>query len=239
MKKLIGLCVLLALMGCNEQKKPVSVEEEQQKEEDSTQFTENLEVDPELFGFHSYELGELVKNLMPHAQKNQILEVWQWDNLANDAKIKWVTEGYKEEYNPHTLSTMSYREGLARVHQLGERVSHLKDRKYEVPWSVRYEGTDARFGVNLITLQPKSDTMVSFNDPIPSLKEQGIKITAICNQSFAGEMVDVSLLEARRKQPVYLIDRSSGGSGGEVRWLELSLKDLSTEWCPDDNDTTI
>ncbi len=122
MKKLIGLCVLLTLMGCSEQKTPVSVEEEQQKAEDSTQFTESLEVEPELFGFHSYELGELVKNLMPDAQKNQMLEVWQWDDLANDAKIRWVTEGYKEEYNSNTLSTMSSREGLVRVHISGDRV---------------------------------------------------------------------------------------------------------------------
>jgi len=77
--------------------------------------------------------------------------------------------------------------------------------------------------------------MISFNDPIPSLKKQGIKITAICSQSFAGEAIDVSLLEARKKQPVYIIDRSSGGSGGETRWLELSLQNLSTEWCPDDS----
>lgn len=235
MKKLIGLCVLLTLMGCSKQNPPVSVEEEQQKAEDSTQFTERLEVEPELFGFHSYELGELVKNLMPDAQKNQMLEVWQWDDLANDAKIRWVTEGYKEEYNSNTLSTMSSREGLVRVHQLGERVSQLKDRKYEVPWSIRYEGKDAKFGVNLITLQPKTNAMISFNDPIPSLKKQGIKITAICRQSFAGEVIDVSLLEARKKQPVYIIDRSSGGSGGKTRWLEFSLQNLSTEWCPDDS----
>ena len=58
MKKLIGLCVLLTLMGCSKQKTPVSVEEEQQKAEDSTQFTESLEVEPELFGFHSYEFTE-------------------------------------------------------------------------------------------------------------------------------------------------------------------------------------
>lgn len=236
MKKFIGLCLLLTLMmGCSEQKKTINIEEEQQKEEDHTQFTENLEIEPELIGFHAYELGELVKNLMPDAQKNQMLEIWQWDDLANDTKIRWITNGYKEEYNSHTLSTISSREGLARVHQLGERVSQLKDRKYEVPWLIRYEGTDARFGVNLITLQPKSDAMISFADPTPSLKQQSIKITAICSQSFLGEMTDVSLLEARNKQPVYLIDRSSGGSGGEIRWLELSLRDLSTEWCPDDH----
>lgn len=234
MKKLIGLCVLITLMGCSEQKKPVSVEEEQQKE-DTTQFTENLEVEPELIGFHSYELGELVKNLMPDAQKEKIPEVWQWDDLANDAKIRWITEGHKEEYNSYTLTTISSREGLVRVHQLGERVSQLKDRKYEVPWSIRYESTDAKFGVSSITLQPKINDMVSFNDPTPSLKKQGIKITAICSQRYAGEAVDVSLLEARKKQPVYLIDRSSGGSGGETRWLELSLQNLSTEWCPDDS----
>ncbi len=235
MKKLIGLCVLLTLMGCSEQKKPVSVEEEQQQKEDTTQFTENLEVEPELIGFHAYELGELVKNLMPDAQKDQMPEVWQWDDLANDAKIRWITEGHKEEYNSYTLTTISSREGLVRVHQLGERVSQLKDRKYEVPWSIRYESTDAKFGVNSITLQPKINDMVSFNDPTPSLKKQGIKITGICSQISAGEAVDVSLLEARKKQPVYLIDRSSGGSGGETRWLKLSLQNLSTEWCPDDS----
>lgn len=242
MKKLFGLCFAVALIGCSEQKQPVNVEQPQAKvepaqakKEDAIQFTEQLEIAPELKDFQPYELGELVKNLMPDAQQNQPLQVWQWEHLANDAKILWITDGYKQEENAYTSSTVSSREGLARVHQLGARVSELKDRKYELPWLIRFEGADARFGVTLITLRPNTDVMVGFDDPIPSLKKQGIKITTICDQRYAGEEVNVSLLEAPNKQSTYLIDRSSSGSRGESRWLELSLQNLSTEWCPDDS----
>lgn len=234
MKKTIGLCVLVVLMGCSDKK---SIENEAyEPQEDPTQFKEVLEVHPEMLGFHAYELGELIKNLMLEDKGDESTPVWDWDLLANDQKIRWMTEGLKENYNTYTMTTMTTREGYARIHLLGERVSQLKDRKYEVPWKISYAGAEAKFGVNTITLQPVSDLMLSFNDPEPSLKKQSIKLNVICEQSFAGEHIKVTQLSLRKKQPVYLIDRSSGGSGGESRWLELSLQDLSTEWCADQNE---
>lgn len=225
--------MLIALVGCTDKPSVENAEYEQQ--EDPTEFKEDLEVHPEMLGFHAYELGEVIKHLMLEDKGKEDSVVWEWDQLANDKKIRWMTEGLKENYNSYTMTTVTTREGYVRIHLLGERVSQLKERKYEVPWKITYEGADAKFGVNTIALQPASDLMLSFNDPEPSLKKQSLKLEVICEQMFAGEHIKVTQISARKKLPMYLIDRTSGGSGGESRWLELSLQDFSTEWCPDDN----
>lgn len=231
MKKCAVVILNCMLLACGVQKtETVNVQEDQVN---PTQFTEQLEVSPEMLGVQAYELGALIKNLMPDMQKEQHDSVWEWDALANDAKILWKTEGYKEFYDPNQQKTLSERYGLVRVHQQGERVSELRDRKYEVPWRLQYTGYHGKFGVHLVSLMPEIDEMVTFPDPDESLKKQSIKITTICMQSAGGGAIRVLALDARKKQTVYLIDHISAGSGGESRWLELSLEDLSTEWCPD------
>lgn len=234
-RKVIVLGFLALLMGCSD-KKTMEHSDEIAVEQDETVFAEQLEIQPELQGFHSYELGDLLKNLMLDDLKEKSLSTWNWDQLANDKKIYWVTEGYQEHYDRYNNHSTTKREGVARIHLLGERVSELKERKYEAPWSIRYEGGEAKFGVNTIYIQPEVDAMVTFPDPEPSLKKQNLKLEVICEQAFAGEHTKVTKISSRKKLPMYLIDRTSGGSAGESRWLELSMQDLSTEWCPDDGE---
>lgn len=224
MKKILGLCLLLGLVGCNKDTDQAHVDD--YPPEDTTDYKEQLEVDPNMQGYLSYEIGDLVKSLM--LDKEQ--KIFDWDHRANDDKIYWLTQGYQESYDSYNNQYRSKREGAVRVHILGERVSELKDRKYEVPWLITYEGAAAKFGVESMTIQP-SGNFQTFNDPLTSFKKAGVKFTELCNKAQAGEMVKQYKVSARGKQEMYLLDIESGGSGGSSRWLELSLQDKSEQWC--------
>lgn len=224
MKKIFGLCLLLTLAGCNQA--PSSEESQDYPPQDTTVYKEQLETDPQLQGYLSYELGELIQNLMLDKDG----QYFNWDHLANDSKILWLTNGYQENYDASNASYRSTREGLIRVHLLGERVSELKDRKYEVPWQITYIGTQAKFGVDQIDLQPKGDFM-SFGDPLPSLKKAGVKFTEVCQRQQFGEAIKAYKLTARGKTEVYMMDITSSGSAGSSQWLTLSLNDISADWC--------
>lgn len=224
MKKILGLCLLLGLTGCGQS--PSSEESQDYPPQDTTEYKEQLETDPQLQGYVSYELGDLIHNLMLDKESQYL----NWDHLANDTKILWLTQGYQEKYDSYNNSHQSTREGIIRVHLLGERVSELKDRKYEVPWQILYTGTQAKFGVNQIDLQPKGD-FLSFGDPLPSLKKAGVKFTEICQRQQFGDIVKAYKLTARGKADLYMMDIGSTGSAGSSQWLTLSLNDISADWC--------
>lgn len=223
MKKVLGLCLFMALVGCNKNIEQTPADE---PPKDTTVYKEQLEIDPNMQGYLSYELGELVKSLMIDKEK----EFLDWDHRANDHKIYWVTQGFNEQYDEYNNRYYSTREGLVRVHLLGERVSELRDRKYEVPWQIKFEGAEAKFGVEGIMIMP-SGAFQTFNDPLPSFKKADIKYTLVCQKTEAGDHVNQYKISARGKQEMYLLDIESGGSGGSSRWLDLSLEDKSEEWC--------
>ena len=224
MKKVIGLCLIFGLVGCT--KNADQTNESEYPPEDKTVYKEQLEIDPNMQGYLSYELGDLVKSLM--LDKNQ--EFLDWDHRANDEKVYWVTQGFNETYDSYNNQYRSNRDGLVRVHLLGERVSELRDRKYEVPWKISFVGGAAKFGVNSMMIQPLGDFQ-TFNDPLPSLKKAGVKYDLVCQKTQFGDHINHYKVNARGKQEMYLLDIESGGSGGSSRWLELSFDDKSEEWC--------
>lgn len=222
----------LALVACQDSSH-VNKEQTQQNEKvsiaDDIQFKQDYDVTPEMQSFPIYEIGELIQQLM----LDQAQSHYGWEHLANDAHIQWTTEGYDEQRDATGYQSITQRDGLVRVHILGERVGDLRDRHYETPWKLHYEGGAAKFGVKQIDLEPSGD-FKTFPDPLASLKKQKIKANVICSQKFAGEEIKAYQLQAKNKHDLFLVDRTSTGSGGSTRWLSLYLDDQSTEWCPDD-----
>ncbi len=232
MKKIWPVIAVLLLSACDGAKNPENAHVQQEapsKPVEAVKFHQDLQVSPEMQDYPIYEIGVLIKQLM----LDQGQTFYDWSHLANDQHIKWVTDGYKESFNAYQNKTITQREGLVRVHILGDRVGQLRDRNYETPWKLNYQGESAKFGVKQIDLNPNGD-FLTFPDPIPSLKKQNIMVSSICHQQVPGGGTQVYVLKAKNKQDMYLIDQESGGSGGSNRWLTLQMEDQSTEWCPDD-----
>lgn len=236
-EKTVGCCLcFFALTACDHAK---DIEKEQTEKDVKTEvnedvkFKQDYEVAPEMQDYPIYEIGSLIKKLM--LDKNQ--QVYGWDHLANDEHIQWITQGYDEQYNMQTNTATTRREGLVRIHVLGERVAILRDRNYEAPWQLTYQGKQSKLGVTEIDLYPTGDFQ-TFPDPVRSLRKQNIKAEMVCEQKYAGERTAVYWLQAKNKQEIFLVDQTSTGSGGSSRWLTLAMQDKSTEWCPDDGVAT-
>ncbi|QIO06885.1 hypothetical protein [Acinetobacter shaoyimingii] len=236
MKKRLSMMLLaLGLAACQDSSKIEKTNEiENKKAQSDSQndvvFKQDYAVPQEMQETPIYEMGELIKNLMLDEKQTQ----YSWDQLANDEHIQWQTVGYTEQFNTHTNSTITRREGLVRVHVLGDRVAILRERKYEAPWEINYYGAEAKWGVTSIDLNPTGDFQ-EFPDPIPSLKKQKISVNKMCEQKYLGDQTTVYLLKANNKQDIYFVDQISTGSAGSSRWLSLSMQDKSTEWCPESN----
>lgn len=230
----VGIFLVLGLVACQDSKKIEKTGEIESKEIESNVknnfvFKQDYAVSPEMQNFPIYEIGELIKNLMLDVNQTY----FEWSHLANDEHIQWQTDGYNEQYNSHTHSTMTRREGLVRIHVLGERVAILRDRNYEAPWEINYYGAQANMGVTSIDITPTGDFQ-TFPDLTPSMKKQNIDVNKICEQAYAGERTTVYVLQAKQKQKLFLIDQTSTGSAGSSQWITLEMQDKSTEWCADD-----
>jgi hypothetical protein len=81
----------------------------------------------------SLELGELVLLLMPGSGEPPI----GWDFRA-DSPIKWQTTA---AYNEVPESGYASRTGWVRVNMQGTKATILRERKFELGWSVTYSNT--------------------------------------------------------------------------------------------------
>ena len=194
---------------------------------------ENLTVIPDIQGYGTYEFGVIVKKLMPKEQ-----HVW-WDYLSNEKNIKWLTSGSKEIIN-YDGSIESSRQGLVRINVLGSTPAILRDRKYELPWTITYKGGQARFGVTTVLLEPGDITNGCFGYPtsncsfehIPSLKKQGIITKKICLDKTKNSLVyEAYQLSTAGKKTTYLYKVNSIGSGGDSTSFELYYSSNAQEFC--------
>jgi hypothetical protein len=183
---------------------------------------EKIPVLPGMQGYGTYEFGLLIKKLMP------VNRIW-WDHLANDKNIKWITPGSQEVINYDGYAESS-RQGLVRINVLGSTPTILKNRKYELPWTITYKGGQERFGVTSVLLEPGDKVNGCYGYPtsncsfehIPSLKKQGITTKKICLDKTKGSLVyEAYQLSTPGKKTTYLYKVNSIGSGGDSTSFEL------------------
>ena len=194
---------------------------------------ENLPVTPVMQGYGTYEFGTIVKKLMPKEQY-----VW-WDYLSNDKNIKWLTNGSAESLN-YDGSIESSRQGLVRINVLGSTPKILKNRKYELPWTITYKGGQERFGVTSVLLEPGDLTNGCYGYPtsnctfnhIPSLKKQGITTKQVCLDKTNNSMVyEAYQLSTSGKKTTYLYKINRFGSGGDSTSFELYYSANVRDFC--------
>ena len=197
---------------------------------------EKIPVLPSMQGYGTYEFGFLVKKLMP------VNNIW-WDHLANDKNIKWVTPGSQEVIN-YDGTVESSRQGLIRINVLGSTPTILKNRKYELPWTITYKGGQERFGVTSVLLEPGDNVNGCYGYPtsncsfehIPSLKKQGITVKKICLDKIKASLVyEAYQLSTPGKKTTYLYKVNSIGSGGDSTSFELYYSPSTQAFCSEIN----
>lgn len=226
-KWMLCLIVLSILTACS--KPPESVASHQEE-----QFKVKLDIFPEMQHLGSYELGDLIHLLMPEKDKNI-----GWDHLANE-EIVWQNEAFKAQYNPHTENTESLRIGELRVHMLGERASSLKDRHYELPWTMTYKSISPKFGVETVELFAGTPEDICFGmdtshcdfDILPSLKHAKLQVKKVCQEQLKDNVrFKAYQLSHRNKEKVYLLEVTDGGSGGSYTNVALFYMSNENEFC--------
>lgn len=184
----------------------------------------------------SLELGEAILLLMPEKSSKGI----DWDFRA-DAPIIWVTDGYKEETRENG-DTVSFREGLIRVHVQGKKAHVLKKNKYELAWTVRYEThTNPKFGVESIGLYPGSQNETCFGTLYDgcdfgvskSFKQAGISAKKICERSETQQHIIGYQLTFPGKKTTLARLEDNWGSGGTSSTAELMFSVSPSNLCKD------
>lgn len=193
---------------------------------------EKLPVLPNMQGYGTYEFGFLVKKLMP------VNHVW-WDHLANDKNIKWLMSGSQEVIN-YDGSVKSSRQGLVRINVLGSVPTILKNRKYELPWTITYQGGQQKFGVKSVLLEPGDNVNGCFSYPtsncsfehIPSLKKQGISTKKVCLDKTKNSLsYEAYQLSMPGKKTTYLYKVNNVGSAGDSTSFELYYSSSTQAFC--------
>ncbi|HFF5071126.1 TPA: hypothetical protein ACGDNJ_001516, partial [Acinetobacter baumannii] len=95
------------------------------------------------------ELGQVILKFMPNKNTNRI----GWDYRANDTSIVWIDNSYQEIDNGDGTFESS-RKGVARINVNGVKSTYLKQRVYELPWSIMMKGERGKFGVNSVNFYP-------------------------------------------------------------------------------------
>jgi hypothetical protein len=186
-----------------------------------------LDVYPDILrGSKSMELGELILLLMPDAGAKYV----GWD-LAANSPIRWTgSSAYTDNPGP---SGGASRSGWVRVNVQGSRATMLRDKKYELGWTVAYSSVragresflPAKFGVGSASISPgggNSDDICfgtafdgcDFAEPLESLVKAGIQVVSICSGGVQGGHKSAYLLTQSTHAPTVMVWERGGGSGG-------------------------
>lgn len=188
------------------------------------------------------EIGFVIKSFLPNSNVSRI----DWDYKSNDQSIIWLHKPYLEQ-RLYDGSIQSVRKGVFRSHVIGVQTTYLQDRKYELPWSVIYIGSIAKFGITEIQFHPNLPnidiidsgqcfgveyTNCDFN-PIQSLKNVGVNSKMICRDDSASgsNFKKVYLLTANGKKSTYALYSMSTGSGGSTNDFSLILQTTKDDVC--------
>lgn len=183
-----------------------------------------------------YELGQAILLFMPPEE-----EPVTWA-IGVNGSVAWLTDGYRDEQSSD--GTFAYlREGLLRVHVMGERSQVLKKVMQELAWSVKLSTTgNPKWGPEVISLTPGLPDEICFGslylgcqfDPSESMKRAGITATRICEQSISGSTIIGFQLVHPSKEKTLARWRDDGGSGGITSSFELVLVDKKDRLCNDE-----
>lgn len=180
------------------------------------------------------ELGAAVSLLMPDKGAQSI----DWSHRA-DSAVLWVTDGFATD-NWANENTVTAREGLLRLNVLGSYAHVLKQRKFELAWTVRYSTiSNPKFGVETITLSPGVPNEPCFGtlydgcsfEVLPSLKKAGLTVKQICEKKEAQEYIVAYLVTHPQKKPTNVILTDSGSNIGSSSSIEMNLAASNAALC--------
>jgi hypothetical protein len=194
-----------------------------------------------LRGTQSYELGSVILALMPPPGQQRI----GWDWQAN-SPIQWQ-DGYTQ--NPGAVR--SYRNGMLRINVMGDVSTVLRQRTDELGWTVTlYTDASPKFGPDSISITPGlTDSGACFGtlydgcnfNPLPSLKQQGIKAKLLCQFDEFGRhnpsndnFTRTYSVSAQGKAPTLLQWQKSGGTGGTSTSVTLLVNATPAQACKPD-----
>jgi hypothetical protein len=182
----------------------------------------------------SYELGAAILLLMPDRGTKQYF----WDHRAN-SDVVWFDDGYQPQ-NSKTHEEIYARHGVLRVNVRGRVSTVLKQRKLELPWTIRYESkSHPKFGVETISLKPGFLEETCFGsvytncafDVLPSLRYARITARQFCkSEGTQYKHVGYKITHPSRASAL-LIHMNSWGSGGNYSSIELRLGTESVLLC--------
>lgn len=185
------------------------------------------------------ELGQVILKFMPNKNTNRI----GWDYRANDTSIVWIDNSYQEIDNGDGTFESS-RKGVARINVNGVKSTYLKQRVYELPWSIMMKGERGKFGVNSVNFYPatasRENENICFGEvygncefkPFKSLERSKIAYKKLCEKIDNGINFKIAyLLSNKGKQDTFAIWSSSSGSGGSWTEFELYYNTNKNEVC--------
>lgn len=185
-----------------------------------------------------FELGELITTLIPLPS-----EKLTWEFRAN-SDIEWITSGFAEQRRSDGQVTAT-RTGVVAVNVMGRQATVLRKKLEELPWTVSMRTTaPAKFGPTEIHISPGSPTESCFGtlysgcdfEVEASLRKSGIEFREVCGYREAGDSVKAYQLKTAVGGTAYLVESSSGGSGGSSTELTIALAEetvkeaCSPEW---------
>ncbi len=183
----------------------------------------NLVLADEKVEVKSIELGTLIAMLIP-APESKIT----WEH-GIESGIEWTTSGFDEvrQANGDRIAT---RNGHVVVNVLGKTSTVLRKKVELLPWTVSMRTSEpAKFGPNEIHIFPGTPEESCFGtlysgcdfEAEPSVKNADIASREICQFKEFGDSVKAYELRRRDGSIAYLIQSSSGGSGGVSTELTL------------------
>jgi hypothetical protein len=150
-----------------------------------------------------------------------------WDYLAGDSSILWLTDGIKR------MDTgMSVRHGIAHITVSGKPPQELRRIWQDLPWSITLSAKgNPRFGPDKIEIQPGSYkpqdscfgsrfTGCSFA-PEEALKSDLLTARLICKTGQLGDDIRAYSVSSPGKESSLAVYVSSEGSGGKSAWLDI------------------
>ena len=182
----------------------------------------------------SHELGTAIVLLMPDRGTKQYF----WDHRAN-SDVVWFDDGYRTE-NWKNGEVAYARRGLLRVNVHGRVSTVLKQRKLELPWTIRYESKgNPKFGVETISLAPGLPEEPCFGslyencafDVLPSLRYAGIVARQFCKSDGTQYSHVGFKITHPSRAPALMIHKTGWGSGGRDSSIELRLGTESSSLC--------